>query len=852
MPECRVFARPLAASIALLSSLAAWADVTSPKAFLGFDVCADYMLADYGQLSAYWKQLTNESDRIRLVSIGKTEEGRDQLMAVITDPMNARHLESHRRASARLALAEGFKSDAEAEAVAKKAKAVVWIDGGLHATETISTQSLIETAYRLVSAQDDETKRILRDCIVLLVHANPDGMDLVSKWYMRRAKPEERSLIGVPRLYQKYAGHDNNRDFYASNLAETRNINRVLYREWFPQIVYNHHQSAPAGTMMFVPPFRSPFNHNVDALTQISTDLVGTAIHQRLIAEGKPGSVMRSGANYSAWWNGGLRTTTYFHNMVGILTELWGSPNPAQVPFRPERQVPTSDLPLPVTPGLWHARQSLEYEITANLAVLDYASRQRQTLLMNIYRAGRNSIERGSKDTWTRYPSRIASEGAKALSDPKFRDARAYVVPSDQPDFATATKFVERLLMTGIKVERVTEARPGAPVGSFVVRTAQAFRPHVLDMFEPQDHPNDLQYPGGPPVRPYDNAGYTLAFQMGVRFERLTDAVELKTEPVGPTVKGSVPIAGSGRWLTASASQNDAFTFANAMDAAHVPVARAVNGAFAVPDNAEARRVVATLDWGRFEPTDAVADTSPYKRKRIGLWDTYGGSMDSGWLRYTLEKFRFDFRLLFAPEINGGSLSAKFDTVVFPSGAVPSTVRTATANPLLDDPTVPQEWKNLIGTMSQQGLDALKSFARDGGTIVAMGSSALPLAKHLGLPVENALEGVRDADFFVPGSVLRIRLDPASPLCKGLPEQLDVMFDESPAFRLKGDTGRAAWFDTETPLRSGWAWGQKKLKDADAVIDLPIGKGRVVLIGPEVNFRAQSDGAYKILFNALS
>jgi hypothetical protein len=185
---------------------------------------------------------------------------------------------------------------------------------------------------------------------------------------MRRSKPEERSLAGLPRLYEKYAGHDNNRDFYASNLAETRNMNRILYHEWFPQIVYNHHQTAPSGAIMFVPPFRSPFNHNVDALVQISTDLAGTLIHQRLIAEGKKGSVMRNGAGYSAWWNGGLRTTTYFHNMIGILTELWGSPNPGPIPFVASRQVPTGDLPLPADPGMWHARDSLEYEITANWA----------------------------------------------------------------------------------------------------------------------------------------------------------------------------------------------------------------------------------------------------------------------------------------------------------------------------------------------------------------------------------------------------------------------------------------------------------------------------------------------------
>jgi hypothetical protein len=819
--------------------------VTTPKQFLGFDVCADYQLADYGQLSAYWKLLEKESGRLHVQSIGKNEEGRDQNMAIVTDPSNYRNLKKYQEINRRIALTKSIGNEAEARKLAKGAKAVVWIDGGLHSNETISTQSLIETAFRLTSKNDEETKRILKDCIILLVHANPDGMDLVSKWYMRRSKPEERSLAGLPRLYEKYAGHDNNRDFYASNLAETRNMNRILYHEWFPQIVYNHHQTAPSGAIMFVPPFRSPFNHNVDALVQISTDLAGTLIHQRLIAEGKKGSVMRNGAGYSAWWNGGLRTTTYFHNMIGILTELWGSPNPGPIPFIAARQVPTGDLPLPADPGMWHARDSLEYEITANWALLDYASRQRETLVYNMYRAAQNSIDKGSKDSWTKYPSRIAKYGEKALSDPELRDARAYLIPFDQPDLPAAQKFLDRLMICGVEVELGSKG--------YVVRANQAFRPHVIDMFEPQDHPNDLQYPGGPPNRPYDSAGWTLALQMGVKFEKLFDM------PVerGQLMDSSRTFAGKPHFFTPFLPQKVAkyratsgmsFAWANAVAELGGKVERTASGDFNIAYFGKTNELHESLKYG-LSAEPATERGTPFKRLRIGLWDTYGGSMDSGWLRYTLEKYHFDFKVIYPPQF-GEDLGEKFDVILFPDGAIPTGDRRGVGE-MLTDTTIPAELRAIMGDMNAERIKNLEKFVKDGGRVVAIGSAGKNLASRFSLPVEDALEGVKGTEYYVPSSVLRMRVEP-SWLTRGYEEYVDVMFDNSPVYKLKEGATRIAWFDSATPLRSGWALGQDKLKDATAVALCPLGKGEVVLIGPEVNFRAQSDAGFKLLFNALS
>src|SRR5881227_3872715 len=413
--------------------------VTTPRQALGFDVGADYHLATYTQLEAYWRTLARESPRMVLREIGKTAEGRPQLMAIITAPANHKRLARYEDIARRLALAQEL-TDEQAHALAREGKAAVWIDGGLHATEVLGAHQLLELVYQMVSRDDPETRRILDDVILLAVHANPDGMELVSSWYMRESDSLKRSTAGIPRLYQKYIGHDNNRDFYMVTQPETENMARVMFREWFPQIVYNHHQTGPAGAVLFAPPFRDPFNYYFDPLVPIGIDMVAAAMHERFLAEGKPGATMRSGAPYSTWWNGGLRTTAYFHNMIGLLTESIGNPTPIEIPFVPDRALPKGDLAYPIEPQRWRFRQSIDYSLTMNRAVLDFASRYRETLLYDIYLMGKRSI--------------VPGKFVALLHDPVQRDPRGYIIPADQPDFPTATKFVNALIKNGIVVER--------------------------------------------------------------------------------------------------------------------------------------------------------------------------------------------------------------------------------------------------------------------------------------------------------------------------------------------------------------------------------------------------------------
>ena len=494
MPSCVRAAAPALLAAAILASPSAQTRITTPREQLGFSFGDDYQLANYAQIADYWRKLDAQSDRMALQEIGKTAEGRPHLMAIVTSPANHKNLAKYRDISRRLAFADGVSED-EARTLSREGKAVVWIDGGLHATETLGAQQLAEMVYQMVSRTDAETLRFLDECIVLFVHANPDGNDLVADWYMRNPDPLKRSAAGLPRLYQKYIGHDNNRDFFASTQPETENINRVLYHDWLPQILYNHHQSGPAGTVVWSSPQRDPYNYNLDPLLILGLQALGTHMHQRLAAEGKPGATMASGGAYDGWWNGGIRNTGNFHNIIAILTETIGSPTPMRIPLVIERQIPNRDLPYPIAPQEWRFKQSIDYSISFNRAVIDYAARNREHLLYNIYAMGRRAIERGSQDTWTPSPTRLRMAAEKMgggrggtperdrelwaeLRKSEHRDPRGYIIPSDQPDFLTAIKFINALREVNVTVHRATRAFAVAgktyPDGSFVVMTAQA------------------------------------------------------------------------------------------------------------------------------------------------------------------------------------------------------------------------------------------------------------------------------------------------------------------------------------------------------------------------------------------
>jgi hypothetical protein len=479
------------------------------------------------------------------------------------------------------------------------------------------------------------------------------------------------------------------------------------------------------------------------------------------------------------------------------------------------------------------------------------------------------------------------------LHDPKFRDPRGYIIPSDQADFGTATKFVNALMKTGVVVGRATAAftvsGKSYPANSWVVKTAQAFRPHVRDMFEPQDHPNDFAYPGGPPNRPYDVTGWTLAYQMGVQFDRVPDPfegpfVEVKNLADTPAAPVTGPQDPAG-WLL-SHRENDSFILVNRLLKAGCDVywlKRAAvadgqdlgTGAVWVPKCAAAPAIL-TAGAKQFGvaahgvATAPAGDALKLKPIRIGLYDQYGGLMPSGWTRWIFEQFEFPFERVYPQTLDAGDLKSKFDVLVFVDGAARmgnnATGRgggRGPAGPVTE--TIPDEYKGTTGRITaDKTLPQLKKFLESGGQVVTIGSST-SMAEFLGVAVKNALtemgpggkERALPSDkFYIPGALLRVNVDNTSPLAYGMPNQVDVFFDNSPVFKLSPDarqkkTSSVAWYSGTELLSSGWAWGQQYLNGGTAIAEASVGEGKVVLLGPEVAFRAQPHGTFKFLFNGL-
>ncbi len=893
-----------------------------PPKFGPSTVGDDYFLANYTQLQEYWATLDKLSDRMQVVEIGRTAEGRPMIMAIITSPENHKKLERYKEISRSMALAEGI-DEAQARALAAEGKAVVWEDGGLHATEIVNSQVLFHQAYEMVTRNDPETMRILNDVVLLLVPVNPDGLELTANWYMRDPDPKKRDTR-LPRLYQKYVGHDNNRDSFMANQPETEAINRQLYIEWMPQIVYNAHQTGPEGAILFTPPFRDPFNYNQDPLVPIGIDEVGAAITSRFLAEGKGGSASRAEASYSTWSNGMERTTTYFHNMIGILTEISGHPTPMEIGLVLDRQLPHGDVPLPIPPQkVWHFKQSIDYILSAQRAILDHAARQKDEWLFRIWRMGKNSIERGSRDYWTLQPSWIEQAKAAAAKEaqaegggrtgegrvgaaqvvpskyydlmrtPARKDPRGYIISAAQPDFQTATKFVNALVKAGIAVDRATApfqvAGKSYPAGSYVLKAAQAFRPHLRDMMEPQDHPNDFFYPGGPPKPPYDMTGYTLAFQMGVQFDRILEPFDGPFEklPFGELIRipaGSVaaPATGAAVGYLLGHELKDSFTATNRLLGAKEEVywlkapfttggTTYPAGTIFIPAKRTTRALLDTLatELGlTFEGTAVKPTGEGFKLQpvRVGLWDQYGGSMASGWIRWMFEHpFQFTtFEVVYPPQLDAGNLRAKYDVLIFPEG-IPGGAGERSRQEGPPPANLPPEWADKVGTVTiAKTIPQLRKFVEEGGTIIADGSGT-NIAYHFNLPVANQLVELTSAGverplpsekYFVPGALVTAKVDNTHPLAYGMPESVDVFFNRSPVFKLEPDaTARGAkviaWYPGARPVHSGWGWGQGYLEGGLAAVEATLGKGKVFLFCPEITFRGEPYATFPFLFNGI-
>ncbi|MFH1765562.1 MAG: M14 metallopeptidase family protein, partial [Gemmatimonadota bacterium] len=852
--------------------------VPTPESVLGYTPGADFHLADYKDALAYFRRLDEASDMVQLVEVGRTTSGQPWYIAVISSAENLRNLDRYREISFRLAHPEGLSNE-EARALAREGKAIVHIDGAVHASEVAAHQHTIQLAYDLLTGEDDPEIRAILDNVIFMLWPtlNPDGQTMVAEWYLSNVgTPYETSPL--PELYQEYVGHDNNRDAYMLNMVESRVIGRT-WREWEPQIVFVHHQTAPFPTRIWLPPFDEPVGSRVHPLMARTVNTLGMLMAQALEERGQVGATHMG--VFDAWYPGYIDYLPMLQNAAAFWTETalysYATPRfytPADVIAGGRDLRPQSLYSSPWPGGWWRLRDAVEYMETASIAVLDFAAKFKDDLLYNRYQAGRDAIQR-------------YSEG------PPY----AYFIPQEQRDPVAPVELLRRLAFNGIRVfqlERsVVHEGTTHAAGSWVIPMDQEFAELVRTLLEVQEYPDLREYEGGPPKRPYDVSGWTLPYQFGVRVveasEPLTPEIRSALAPVrGETLDwrttdemtdgadaalfdsppglgfnsdtvaaGIVPLPGSirggGSAIAVSPSQNNAFRAVN----------RAWKGGATVrfepgaaqdgnPDSggrfvisglggAAAQNLVRELGLRAEGAGSAGQRLAP---PRIGLFRPWQASMDEGWTRWLLERYGFDIISLRNADIRAGSLSDRLDVIILADYG---------ARTILEghgEGSIPPRFAGGIGA---EGVRALDEFVSGGGTLVCLNGSSQFAIDELGLPVRNVAAGLRGDEFSISGSILEILTDPSHPVMAGMPSRAPVFFSRSPVFTTtEGFEGvaLAKYVEAGSSLLSGYLLGEEYLHGYAAALDVHHGDGHVILLGFKPQWRGQPFGSLRALFNA--
>ncbi len=828
---------------------AAAGTVPSPEEFLGHRIGEDRYLAPWPKVVAYLERVAAASDRVTIESAGTSTLGNDIPLVVVSSPANLARAGRLREIARRLADPRGL-APGELDALVEEGRAIVLVTCTIHSTEVGSTQMAMELVHELATRDDPAALRWLDEVVLLLMPSiNPDGQLMVVDWY-RRWLGTEWEGAPMPWLYHHYVGHDDNRDFYMLTQPETRAVNRVLYHRWFPQVYLDEHQMGATGPRMFVPPQTDPLAPEVHPLIFRTADLLGTLMAFRLEEAGKTG--VGSNMIFDAYWPGGTRNTAWWKNVVGLLTEV-ASVNVASPVYVDPGELAggakgfpeyarRANFPSPWPGGWWRLREIVEYELVATRALLEGVAAHRREVLRNMARMARDAVAAGRRE-------------------PPF----AFLIPPDQHDPVAAGRLVDLLVEHGVEVRRATArfavGRVGYPVGTYVVPAAQPYRGFLLTMLRPQRYPRVRAYPGGPALPPYDATHWSLPISMGVSVEVAGVRFDARTERVPGAVWPEPEVAAAAGGWTLDPAADSLPAAVNELLGEGVRLyrlARAGGAVWIPPEAASPRRLAALARRHHLAPRPlpepprgaALRLAAP----RVGLYRPWMASMDEGWTRFLLERYGFHLEGLENPAMRDGRYAGSIDVLILPDIA-PAIVRDGRPGP-----DRRQRWRPLPpgyqGGIGTRGGEALARWVRGGGTVVALNRSSRYLIELLELPVRDVVEEAEG--FRCPGSMLRVRWEAASPLAWGVAPGTPVFFASSPAFATRPPDPRfrrrvVARYpeDPRDLLVSGDLEGGERLARRAALVELRVGRGRVVLFGFRPQYRAQTHATFKPLWNAL-
>jgi hypothetical protein len=878
--------------VIFLTTFAAQAqNVIMPKEVLGFEPAEDRKLADWAQITNYFKKLDASSPRVELRDLGQSTLKRPYIVAFISSEENIKNLAKIRENQRKLADPRLIATDAERERLIAETPAIIAITCSIHSTEIVASQMSMELAYRLANDNSKATRQILDNVLLILVPSvNPDGIDIVTHWYQKTLGTRYEGT-SPPELYHHYVGHDNNRDWFMLTQVETQMLSKLFWQEWFPEIVYDVHQQGATGSRMCVPPFFDPHNPNIDPLIVRQTGTIGMRMATRLQAAGFKGIVTNS--TYDMWWHGGLRSAPYYHNAVGILTEAASVRLATPVEVKREQlRSPTRGLQNPLVTatnfpdawegGIWRMRDIADMELVTTRTALEEAALHKEELLNNFVNVAERAIEEGKTDA-----------------------PYAYIVPVEQHDTSTAEKMIDILMQQGVEIHRAKndfeiDGRKYAK-GSKVILLAQPYRANVKCLFEAQKYPDRRIYPGGPAEAPYDVAGWTLPMQMGVNYAEAVKQFEAELEKFTQEdlrvlrhfdFQGFWSNLNPQKTLYKSSTFNDTYAKVNeffgnkdltkdilvwrtkqevTFENQKIPMGSFFFQGKPQPSKQKAkskkRAKTSKKDQKNIPQLDLSQVATPFLLPRLALYKSATGSMDEGWTRWVFDEFKFNYKSALDADIRAGNLKDKFDVIILPD---------INANQIIQGNRAGSYPEEFTGGIGESGVANLKAFVEAGGVLICFDSSAEFAMTRFDLPVKNVLTGLGSDQFYAPGSIFRATIDTTNPIAYGMPQEADFYFtagrrgggDEiSPdqaqrprvpmvralAFEVT-DTTRArsvARYVEGNPLRSGWLLGPQYIAGKSALVDVNLGKGRVVLFGFRPQHRGQPWGTFKLIFNSI-
>ena len=815
----------------------------APDKFFGFQMGADRKLANWDRLHEYYRTLAGVSNKLKLVELGKSSEGRPYIALFISSPANLAKLDRYKQLNARLADPRGL-SEADARTLVAEARAVVIQSFALHSSEVAASQTAAEYVYESITRTDEEATRILDNVIsIVMPSINPDGTQMIADWYMKYVGTEHEAA-GLPWLYQKYAGHDNNRDGFALNLPESQHLGKLMYREWIPQAYVDHHQMGSGNARLYIPPYAEPIRPDADPLVWREMSWWGAHMGNRLEAAGKTGVI--GSAIYSGWGHMGFHWITPFHNIAGMLTESASARLATPMFMHPDqlrggpRGLPEyeSQISMPSLwqGGWWRVRDIVEQQKIAAWATVDLAARNRETVLWNMYLKGTRQTERGAT-------------GA----------VKAYAIAAEQHDPLTVKKLINMLLNSGVEVHQskgqfFADGRVYGP-GSFVVSMAQPKQGLVRWMLGRTFYPDNsyTRDREGSPIRPYDMSTDTFGEFMGVRSDPVGEKITADLVKLTAHLPAPDPAAPAGAGArTLSAKWNDSYRAVNLLLEKGTAIRRVVRGDGLTPG-----------DFIVAGPAPAGAATFEIRKPRIAMYQRYGGgNMDEGWTRLMFEQFNVPFKSIMDRDINGGALSANYDVIVLPADSIqgmtgerPAAGAATGGRGGGGGPDItPPEYRSGFGP---EGVKALQAFVQKGGTLVTFGEAGdLPI-QRFGLPLRNIVAGLPSTTFWSPGSTLRARFDNTHPIAYGMPAEGLVLFMgggqvyEVTSTVNSQDVEIFATYVERDILQSGWLLGEQVIAKKAAAVAVKHGAGKVVLFGFRPQHRDQTHGTFKLVFNAL-